>query len=211
MATTTANNGWAIPTSTDLVKDGATAIAALGNGIDTTLGVYAGAGLVRLNTTALSAVSSQSINNVFSSTYDNYLIIFSARTVTGATSTFDLKLRVSGTDSSASYSNYYTGVNSASGTQNLINNSASALTLTSTHSSVTTPYVMARFEIINPAIATPTLFTGQSVGLTSAGQYLAYSGGALHDVATAYDGLTISRSSGTITTGAISIYGYRKS
>lgn len=35
MATTTTNFGWAIPTSTDLVKDGATAIATLGNAIDT--------------------------------------------------------------------------------------------------------------------------------------------------------------------------------
>lgn len=34
MATTTTNFGWAIPTSTDLVKDGATAIAALGNAVD---------------------------------------------------------------------------------------------------------------------------------------------------------------------------------
>lgn len=35
MATTTTNMGWTIPTSTDLVKDGATAIATLGNAIDT--------------------------------------------------------------------------------------------------------------------------------------------------------------------------------
>lgn len=38
MATTTTNNGWTIPQSTDLVSQGATAIAALGNGIDTSVG-----------------------------------------------------------------------------------------------------------------------------------------------------------------------------
>jgi len=38
MATTTTNFGWAIPQSTDLVKDGATAIANLGSGIDTSMG-----------------------------------------------------------------------------------------------------------------------------------------------------------------------------
>lgn len=38
MATTTTNNGWTIPQSTDLVSQGATAIAALGNGIDTSTG-----------------------------------------------------------------------------------------------------------------------------------------------------------------------------
>jgi hypothetical protein len=37
MATTTTNFGWDIPQSTDLVKDGATAISALGQDIDTAL------------------------------------------------------------------------------------------------------------------------------------------------------------------------------
>jgi hypothetical protein len=38
MATTTPNNGWPVPTSTDYVKDGATAIEALGDAIDTSVG-----------------------------------------------------------------------------------------------------------------------------------------------------------------------------
>ena len=37
MATTTPNFGWSVPTSTDLVKDGATAIELLGDSIDTSL------------------------------------------------------------------------------------------------------------------------------------------------------------------------------
>jgi hypothetical protein len=37
MATTTPNFGWTVPTSTDLVKDGATAIEALGDAIDASL------------------------------------------------------------------------------------------------------------------------------------------------------------------------------
>lgn len=38
MATTTTNNGWTIPQSTDLVTNGATAIATLGNNIDSSTG-----------------------------------------------------------------------------------------------------------------------------------------------------------------------------
>jgi hypothetical protein len=38
MATTTPNNGWAVPTSTDYVKDGATAIETLGDAIDASVG-----------------------------------------------------------------------------------------------------------------------------------------------------------------------------
>ena len=37
MATTTPNFGWSVPTSTDLVKDGATAIETLGDAIDASL------------------------------------------------------------------------------------------------------------------------------------------------------------------------------
>lgn len=37
MATTTPNFGWPVPTSTDLVKDGATAMEALGDAIDTSM------------------------------------------------------------------------------------------------------------------------------------------------------------------------------
>lgn len=38
MATTTPNFGWSVPTSTDYVKDGATAIETLGDAIDARLG-----------------------------------------------------------------------------------------------------------------------------------------------------------------------------
>ena len=37
MATTTPNFGWSVPTSTDLVKDGATAIETLGDAIDASM------------------------------------------------------------------------------------------------------------------------------------------------------------------------------
>ena len=38
MATTTPNNSWPVPTSTDYVKDGATAIESLGDAIDASVG-----------------------------------------------------------------------------------------------------------------------------------------------------------------------------
>jgi len=98
---TTTNNGWTTPADTDLVKNGASAIRTLGNNIDTTLGVYASPGLVKLNTTSFSAVSSQSINSVFTSTYTNYLILIDVIPATG--SQLNFKLRASGTDTSTGY------------------------------------------------------------------------------------------------------------
>jgi hypothetical protein len=72
----TANNNWPYPESTDLVKDGATAIENLADAIDTTLGVFTPStpGLSLISTTSFSGVSSVSVNSVFSATYNSYII-----------------------------------------------------------------------------------------------------------------------------------------
>jgi hypothetical protein len=61
MATTTPNYGWDVPTSTDYVKDGASAIETLGDDIDATLYGLVGAntkvGMQLLSTTTLSGAS----------------------------------------------------------------------------------------------------------------------------------------------------------
>jgi hypothetical protein len=70
----TANNNWPYPESTDLVKDGATAIENLADAIDTTLGVFvpSNPGLTLINTTSFSGVSSISLPaSTFTSTYRN--------------------------------------------------------------------------------------------------------------------------------------------
>ena len=107
MATVTTNYSFDVPQSSDLVKDGATAIALLGQDIDTAMFTALGtkkAGMVLLNTTSFSGVASQSINDVFSATYTNYRICWEG---VGTTSQNDLNLRarVSGSDNSSS--NYY--------------------------------------------------------------------------------------------------------
>ena len=102
MATTT-NYGWTTPDDTDLVKNGADAIRDLGSAIDTSMNTALGtkkAGLVLLNTTSFSAVSSQSINDVFSATYKNYLVQFVGTQSTSAG--FTMRLRVSGADNTNS-------------------------------------------------------------------------------------------------------------
>ena len=84
MATTTPNYGWTVPTSTDLVKDGATAIETLGDAIDASMNTALGtkkAGMVLLNTTSFSGVASQSFE-FFTSTYSAYRIILSVTPAT---------------------------------------------------------------------------------------------------------------------------------
>ena len=57
MATTTPNFGWSVPTSTDYVKDGATAIETLGDSIDSTVNAFSRGkvlSVVNTNTTAIT-------------------------------------------------------------------------------------------------------------------------------------------------------------
>jgi hypothetical protein len=97
MATTTPNYGWPVPTSTDFVKDGATAIEDLGDAIDATVfGLASGSGLSLIGTFTFSGAVSHDFGDdtspIFSSTYDVYRIIF--HNIGCETSNQNLKFRV---------------------------------------------------------------------------------------------------------------------
>jgi hypothetical protein len=91
MATTTPNYGWPVPTSTDLVKDGATAIEALGDAIDATVYSQSSALVLVKSQVIGSAVASVAVTGAFSTTYDAYKIVI-ANTVTSAASTINITL-----------------------------------------------------------------------------------------------------------------------
>jgi hypothetical protein len=207
MATTTTNYGFDIPQSTDLVKDGATAIATLGQDIDTAMNTALGtkkAGMVLLNTTSFSAVASQSINSVFSSTYDNYKIIFVGSAST--TISMQFRLRVSGVD--ASGSNYIRQrILGTSTTVSAARVTANAYLLGDLEFDPTTQI----FELSNPAKASKTGFITQALSIQTSGGTqtdLILTAGQ-HDLSTAYDGFSLIPTSGTIT-GTVSVYGYNK-
>ena len=103
MATTT-NYSWTTPDDTSLVKDGASAIRALGTAIDTSMNTALGtkkAGMVLLNTTSFSGVASISLPaDTFTSTYDNYKII--GRFSNATTGTVSARMRAAGSDNTTS-------------------------------------------------------------------------------------------------------------
>jgi hypothetical protein len=110
MATTTPNYGWSVPTSSDYVAQGAVAIETLGDSVDASLFSITGGknvGMVHLNTTTLTNASSATINNVFTSSYDSYMIIITAKS-TGSTSDITMKLASGGTPTSSSGYAYMT-------------------------------------------------------------------------------------------------------
>jgi hypothetical protein len=201
MATTTPNYGWPVPTSTDLVKDGATAIEALGDAIDATVFANA-AGLVKINTTTFSAVSSQSINNVFSATYDNYLLLVEG-VGSAASGDFEFRLRVGGVDASGASDYVVPSLYNAQNSSTVANlggapQSSGVLGFTSNERFVTTS------TIFNPFLSQPTFNTFHNYGAN----YQIW-GGTRHALTTSYTGLTLIVSTGSIT-GTASIYGFKK-
>jgi len=209
MATTTPNYGWTVPTSTDLVKDGATAIETLGDAIDASMNTALGtkkAGMVLLNTTSFSGVSSQSINDVFSATYRNYKII--CNFAQSAVGYMQIRVRVSGTDDTGSnYKFAAIGYKSSNAPYNDYGSTTSWQDLGTTSTSTSNTFFV--LDVINPFEAMPTIISGKSVAYDTATSGVLsdinYSG--WHTQATSYTALNLIPNTGTIT-GTAKIYGY---
>lgn len=201
MATTTPNYGWDVPTSTDYVKDGATAIETLGDDIDATLwtalgGAYPGLRLIKKQTIG-SAVSSVTVTNAFSATYDNYKIV-----VSGGTATVNDYMRMTlGASTANYYSNRVAAEYGSSTISNATNNNGGSWSYPG-YMGITT--LMMNVELLNPFLTKPTIMTGSyatlsSFGVTTQGQ---------HAVSTSYTDFSIIAASGTMTGGTIYVYGY---
>ena len=157
-------------------------------------------GLTLINTTTFSAVASQSINDVFSATYDNYKIIL--QTTANATTNMRIKLRVAGVDSSASYGTALWLVDAA-GTLNL---SANNVTTGFYIQPSIADYNLASIDISLPFLVDRTRLVGTSTHLYYGDRRMLSLGG-VHDVALSYTGFTIISTS---LTGTVSVYGYQK-
>jgi hypothetical protein len=214
MATTTPNYGWTVPTSTDLVKDGATAIETLGDAIDASMNTALGtkkAGMVLLNTTSFSGVSSVSLPaDSFTSTYTNYriLIDMSALTTGG---NFTFRLRAAGSDlTTANYSSmiYYVASNNTSGIRAGNVNQTSWSAISSTAGSQIETLSVA-IDLFTPKESVKTKYSGFFTSLDSAGaSYYGYYAGGIFDAATSADSFSfILPSTGS---GRVSVYGYNK-
>lgn len=204
MATTT-NYGWTTPDNTDLVKDGALAIRTLGSAIDTSMNTALGtkkAGMVLLNTTSFSAVASQSISSVFSSTYDNYKIELSI-TANSAGPNIQLRFRDAGGDVSTALYGYRVKNFSSlgSGSDGDVQGRTQTLALL-TPQGLGTPFGTS-LEIFAPNLASFTM--GVNNGSVEVGNY--YLGAFAYNATTQFTGFSIISSTGTIT-GKVSTYGY---
>jgi hypothetical protein len=210
MATTTPNYGWTVPTSTDLVKDGATAIETLGDAIDASMNTALGtkkAGMVLLNTTSFSAVSSIALPaNSFTTTYDNYRILLQFDSVSTSL-TVSARMRAAGVDASGAtdYYNHQQFTSASSVTAST--SSTSSFTLNTINSGAVTHINI--FDFFNPALAKKTYGIYQNFQYSSSNAWFLNFYGLNHQVATAYDSMNFIASTGNFT-GTISLYGYNK-
>jgi hypothetical protein len=210
MATTTPNYGWTVPTSTDLVKDGATAIETLGDAIDASMNTALGtkkAGMVLLNTTSFSGVSSVSLPaNTFSATYENYKVIVNFSASAGLTP--QLRLRAAGTDNTGATSYRYSGFRvTASNTTAISPYSTgdSKWALGAVIASNFNDYLT--IELKSPFATEYTKFMAEQQADENFGSR--YMHGGTFTATTSFDSLSFIASANNIT-GTIYAYGYNK-
>jgi hypothetical protein len=162
-------------------------------------------GLTLINTTSFSAVSSQSINDVFSASYTTYKIIIDYSASVDGTG-LGFKLRVSGTDASTNYNLQDNTINGTSVTASRTTGATGwDVNITSTSGAAR---MLADITITSPFEARPT--TAYSSGATSFGGNIYQRNYYLNNTnATSYTGFTLIPGGGTIT-GSVSVYGYNK-
>ena len=226
MATTTPNYGWAVPTSTDLVKDGATAIETLGDAIDASLVDLRGGttgqvlkkasatqmdfewgsvgGLTLLNTTSFTNLASQSLE-YFSSTYSAYRIVLSIQTVT-TNQVLYYKFVNGGVDRTNSYYGSALKVNaSASGSYIGHSNAAQGTIYNNLYAGSRSNYFFDVYGV-NSETSTPPTISGMGLDTDLNGLLVFASQRATTETNT---GIKFYPASGNIS-GTCSIYGYNK-
>ena len=163
----------------------------------------AASGLTLIGTTTFTAVSSTNVNNVFSTTYNNYkVIIVGAGTSSGVD--ISMKLRVGGADTSANYATqeiYSTGA-SVDARSNVLGTDEIFLGTLAAPANKESPVI---FDIVSPFLTTHTGLC--AFDFNSGGPTLRIIGGG-HIADTSFTGFTLIYAGSS--TGTISVYGYQK-
>ena len=174
--------------------------------VPTSVAVGSGTGAVDTNgAVTFSSASSISLNGVFSSTYDNYRLVFTTTSNT-ASGYINMRLRSAGTDVTAS--NYFSSVVQAAYGSTAIGNDNSGNS-TATWSRFgyydgTTDAYASSGDILLPFASA---FTSFNVAKARSGYGSEFATG-VYKATTSVDGFTIYPASGTIT-GTVRVYGYK--
>lgn len=152
------------------------------------------------STTIGSAVSSVTVSNAFSSTYDNYKIIVSGGAASGNSY---LKLTLGSTVTGYYFAGFYTAASWAGGVTGYGAANAAALDA----GGATTLGLQSNIDVFAPNLAARTTFQFAYSDIRTAGSWSSY-GGFLND-ATQYTAFTLTINAGTMTGGTVKVYGYK--
>jgi hypothetical protein len=149
-----------------------------------------------------TAVTSLSLNGVFSATYDNYLLVVrGTMSVSGTLITW--RLRLSGTDATGNnYSSQELRASSTSVTGERTTNASNGR-IGAIHNGLENGIVAS---IYGPYLAQPTAIRGVNVYSASSADMRDLA--STHSLSTSYDGLTLLTASSDIT-GTLAVYGIR--
>lgn len=160
-------------------------------------------GLSFISSTSFTTATSVSINNCFSSTYDNYLIQINQSSSASGGGYYFVKMRASGTDSSNSYT-----FNKLSAIATTVSSASSSGVSTGfpTDANDQARPAQSTFELLYPFASLYTWFKTMnfSSNVGGVGQYIT---NGYHALSTSYDGMTISWTN--TATGTVKVYGYR--
>ena len=180
----------------------AAAAAGLRMVVPTSVAVGSGTGSVdAIGNVTFSGASSVSVNGCFTTTYDNYRIIFNTALSADADLTF--KYRNSGTDTSAAYYSYNHSMFPIAGTQGAGTRTNNSTFIAFNGGLGTLNYVV---DIRNPYISGQKKYLNAQ-GISSALYSIHQTGGSL-DNTNQFDSFTLAPQSGNIT-GTIRVYGYK--
>ena len=166
----------------------------------------AASGLTLINRSTFSAVATKQVTGCFTSTYENYLVLFKLNTNT-ADASLKLRFSVSGTDDSgANYFYAAPGIRPTGATSTPLQSSAATSADVGRANNSSTQSQNIQMTIFSPQLAKYTGFTGASyIDDSTAG--IGIAGGGAYGQSTQFDGITFFPTSGNMT-GTIAVYGY---
>ena len=147
-----------------------------------------------------SAVTSLSLNGVFTSDYDNYLIVIAASATTAID--FTLRLRSSGSDASGSNYTYQYLLANGSSASAARTSSATSGIFANADNTQSSGYHLA---IYGPYLAQPTAYRCVDAYGREGGRMYNFAG--THSLSTSYDGITFA---GGTFTGMVHVFGYEE-
>jgi len=173
-----------------------------------TVGPASAGGLVYITQATPSAVNSVSINDCFSSTYQNYRIIFTPSTSVGVNSYISLRYRVSSTDTTTGYK--YVEINSDGSSVGTSVDGQGTTLMVVGYIDPTSKGMAYWLEIQDPNQTQKTKCNIASQNYSAAGAYTIRNIGGAQADTTQFTGITFT-TSGTSFTGTIRVYGYANS